>query len=96
MPVECMFDLSRSMVRIKILLSTVQYIQYNTVGPTYMPLCVVLRISNGVRENKPVSHNWKKGCGRLDLNQLVGNWALKLHLTNYPCIMYCTVDAYLQ
>ncbi|KAJ8022566.1 hypothetical protein HOLleu_37506 [Holothuria leucospilota] len=25
------------------------------------------------RENKPVSHNWKKGRGRLDLNQLVGN-----------------------
>ena len=34
------------------------------------------------RENKPVSHNWKKGRGRLDLNQLVGNWAVKLHLTN--------------
>ena len=34
------------------------------------------------RENKPVSHNWKKGCGWLDLNQLVGNWAVKLHNNN--------------
>ncbi|KAJ8018706.1 NLR family CARD domain-containing protein 4 [Holothuria leucospilota] len=33
------------------------------------------------RENKPVSHNWKKGRGRLDLNQLVGNWDVKPHLT---------------
>ena len=47
-----------------------------------LPLGVMLCISNGVRENKPVSHNWKKGRGRLDLNQLVGNWAVKLHLTN--------------
>ncbi|KAJ8023461.1 hypothetical protein HOLleu_35914 [Holothuria leucospilota] len=34
------------------------------------------------RENKPVSHNWKKGRGPLDLNQLVGNWDVKPHLTN--------------
>ncbi|KAJ8048343.1 hypothetical protein HOLleu_00618 [Holothuria leucospilota] len=34
------------------------------------------------RKNKPVSHNWKKGRGRLDLNQLVGNWDVKPHLTN--------------
>ncbi|KAJ8026221.1 hypothetical protein HOLleu_34013 [Holothuria leucospilota] len=34
------------------------------------------------RENKPVSHNWKKGCGHLDLNQLVGNWDVTPHLTN--------------
>ncbi|KAJ8042046.1 hypothetical protein HOLleu_13013 [Holothuria leucospilota] len=33
-------------------------------------------------DNKPVSHNWKKGRGRLDLNQLVGNWDVKPHLTN--------------
>ena len=42
----------------------------------------MLGISNGVRENKPVSHNWKKGLGQLDLNQLVGNWAVKPYLTN--------------
>ncbi|KAJ8034671.1 hypothetical protein HOLleu_21603 [Holothuria leucospilota] len=30
---------------------------------------------------KPVSHNWKKDRGRLDLNQLVGNWDVKPHLT---------------
>ncbi|KAJ8045257.1 hypothetical protein HOLleu_08227 [Holothuria leucospilota] len=35
------------------------------------------------RENKPVSHNWKKGCDSLDLNQWVGNWDVKPHLTNY-------------
>ena len=34
------------------------------------------------RENKPVSNNWKKGRGRLNLNQLVGNWAVKPHLTS--------------
>ncbi|KAJ8046899.1 hypothetical protein HOLleu_05734 [Holothuria leucospilota] len=34
------------------------------------------------RENKPMSHNWKKGCGPLNLNQLVGNWNVKHHLTN--------------
>ncbi|KAJ8026082.1 hypothetical protein HOLleu_33820 [Holothuria leucospilota] len=43
------------------------------------------------RENKPVSHNWKKGRGRLDLNQQVGNWDVKPHLTNsalhYACYL---------
>ncbi|KAJ8034194.1 hypothetical protein HOLleu_20932 [Holothuria leucospilota] len=34
------------------------------------------------RENEPVSHNWKKGRGRLDSNQLVGNWDVKPHLTS--------------
>ena len=33
------------------------------------------------RASKPLSHNWKKGRGWLDLNQKVVNWAVKLHLT---------------
>ena len=45
-------------------------------------LCMMLCISNGVMENKPVSHNWKKCRGQLDLDQSVGNWAVKPHLTS--------------
>ena len=45
------------------------------------PAKVFFRSAAPGRENKPVSHNWKKGRGRLDLNQKVGNWAVKLHLT---------------
>ncbi|KAJ8034402.1 hypothetical protein HOLleu_21223 [Holothuria leucospilota] len=47
------------------------------------------------RKNKPGSHNWKKGRGRLDLNQLVGNWDVKLHLTN-SYLMYNFLFASLQ
>ena len=43
----------------------------------------MLRISNGVREKKSVSHNWKNRRGRLDLSQLDGNWAVKPCLTNF-------------
>ena len=47
------------------------------------PTAIVLGVQHKQwsKENKPVSHNWKKGRGRLDLNQKVGNWAVKLHLT---------------
>ncbi|KAJ8045167.1 hypothetical protein HOLleu_08115 [Holothuria leucospilota] len=38
------------------------------------------------RKNKPVSHNWKKGRGRLDLNQLVGNWDVKPYLTQHSSV----------
>ena len=48
---------------------------------TYTAIVLGAQHKQWSRENKPVSHNWKKGRGRPDLNQLVGNWAVKLHLT---------------
>ena len=36
------------------------------------------------KENKSVSHNWKKGFGWHYLNQLVGNWTVKPHVTIKP------------
>ncbi|KAJ8031193.1 hypothetical protein HOLleu_27841 [Holothuria leucospilota] len=58
--------------------------------PTAFVLCA--QHKQWSRENKPVSHNWKKGCGHLDLNQLVGNWGVKPHLTNLTLICKCELS----
>ena len=47
----------------------------------------MIRIINGVRESKGKQasdpHLEKKGSGRLDLNQLVENWAVKPNSSNF-------------
>ena len=49
---------------------------------TFSTLGVKRNVNFGYLAPGLSAHNWKKGRGLFDLNQLFGNWVVKPHLTN--------------